>query len=191
MVTAKKIVERHGARVFVWSPVTGGDAGSLLFVNAYASQGDYGRGMDSIGNDPEWQAFWAGVMADPSGVNLENYILSDLDPTDGIPTVQPGVRVSVTFKTRPGRLAEHMAAAATAKAHIVRLGGMARTVQSFGRADSTITTLIGFEDFTHYGEFGEKLDVDEQWASFWIGMSADPPGEQVESAVVARFDLPE
>jgi hypothetical protein len=191
MAAAKKILERNGARVFAWSPVTGGDAGTITFVDAYPSQGDYGRAMDAIGKDAEWLTFWAGVMANPTGVNVENYLLTDLDPTELPPQVQPGVRVGVTFKTRPGRLVEHMAASATARGHIERLGGKVRTMQSFGRGDGTITTMIGFEDFTHYGEFGEKLDVDEQWASFWIGISADPPAEQVDSTVVSRFDLPE
>jgi hypothetical protein len=191
MATAKKILERNGARIFVWSPVAGGDAGTLTFVDAYGSAGDYGRTMDALGKDQEWLAFWAGVMADPSGINVENYLLNDLDPTEVVPVIQPGVRVGVTFKTRPGRLADHLAAAATARGHLERLGGRVRTVQAFGRADSTITTLIGFEDFTHYGEFGEKLAVDEGWAGFWIGMAADPPAEQVDSTIVSRLDLPE
>lgn len=188
---AKPIMERNGAVVSVWQPIAGGEAGTLSIVDAYAGLGDYGRAMDALRKDPEWQAFWAGVMADPSGVNVDNYVLADLDATQGLPTVPSTVIASFTFRTRPGRLADHLAAQATACAHIARLGGNARTVQAIGRQAGAIGTIVGYEDFTHYGEFGEKLSVDEGWAGFWATVSADPPAEQVDNGLAALLTLPE
>ena len=191
MGRAKEILEANGGLVSIWQPIAGGEAGSLAFVVAYDDQIAYGRTMHAIGNSSDWQTFWAEAMADPSGTNLENYVMADLDPTEGL-AADAVVRVTLTatFRTRAGHLAEHQAAQATARKHLERLGGRVRNVQTIGRLPGTLTTLVGFEDFLHYGEFGAKLAIDEQWTNFMIGLAADPPAEQVESSIAVLFEPP-
>lgn len=190
MTRAKTILEANGGIVTLWQPIAGGEAGTINFVVAYEDQVAYGKTMQAVGMSTEWQAFWADAMADPSGTNVENYLMNDLDMTEGLPGEYSRVLVAVAFKTRPGRLVDHLASQAAARGHLERLGGRVRTVQTIGRGEGTFTTLIGFEDFLHYGDFGAKFAVDEQWANFWVGLSSDPPAEQVESAVSALMELP-
>lgn len=190
MAEAKRILEANGALVALWQPIAGGEAGTINFVALYADSVAYGTTMQAITTSAEWQTFWAGAMADPSGTNIENYVMSDLDPTEGLPTKDSKVLIAVSFKTRPGRLADHLAHQAAARGHLQRLGAQVRSVQTIGRNPGTFTTLVGLEDFAHYGEFSSKFAIDEQWASFWLEISADPSGEEVESVLAARLELP-
>lgn len=190
MGEAKAIFEANGAVVSLWQPIAGGDAGTIAFVVAHADQLAYGRTMQAVTTSDAFQAFWAQAMADPSGINVENYVMNDLDPSEGLPEVFSRVLLMVTFRTRPGRLADHLASQAAARTHLERLGAQVRTVQTIGRSPGTFTTLMGFEDFVAYGEFGAKFAIDEQWASFWLGVSADPSADQVESAVSTLLELP-
>lgn len=190
MVRAQSILEAKGALVTLWQPIAGGDAGSISFVAAYEDSTSYGRTMQAVATGADWQEFWTDAMADPSGVNVENYMMNDLDATAPLPTVMSRVLVAVTFRTRPGRLVDHLGAQATACGHLERLGARVRSVQTVGRSAGTITTLLGFEDFLHYGEFGDKFAVDEGWTSFWLGLAADPPADQVESGVSTLLEIP-
>jgi hypothetical protein len=190
MVRAQEILDAHGAVTSIWQPVSGGDAGSLAFVAAYDDSISYGRTMDALNASADFQAFWADIMINPSATNLENYTINDLDPSEGLPTVPSKVIVTVTFKTRPGRLVDHLTRQGQARQHLERLGGRVRTVQTLGTAPGTVSTMIGFDDFTHYGEFGAKLAVDEQWASWYTELAADPPAEEVDSSVASLLELP-
>ena len=189
MATAKAIFEANGAVVTAWQTLLGGEAGTIAFVDAYDGPGSYGRAMDAVAKSPEWQALLAEIMTNPSGVNVENYSLSDLDASVGLPTVPSGVLHQVLHRPSPGRIADFLGAQATAIGHLNRLGGQARGVRIIGRQSGGIATLLGFADMTHYGEFGEKIAVDEQWAMFQGSLAADPPGEELESGVAVLVDL--
>ena len=190
MARAKVIIEANGGICSAWQPTAGGIPGTLSFVIAYDGPGSYGRTTDALNASPEWQAFFTEAMANPSATNESNFILMDLDATEGLPTTASRVLVANAFESLPGRAADHVRAHYQARAHLTRLGAQVRIVQSTGTLPGAIGILSGFEDFTHYGEFGEKLAVDEQWASFMTGLGADPPGRQVDSQVSAQIDLP-
>jgi hypothetical protein len=190
MARAKAIFESNGAIVTTWQPLVGGDAGTIAFVDAYDGPGSYGRTMDAISKSADWQALFAEITTNPTGVNLENYSLVDIDTTLGLPTVASRVLHQVLHRPTPGRMIDFLAAQATGIGHLNRLGGQARGMRVIGRQSAGIATLIGFEDMLHYGEFGEKIDVDEQWAMFQAGLAADPPGEELESGVAVAVDLP-
>lgn len=190
MGRAKTILEGLGAGVTVWSPVTGGDAGTFAFVHAYDGPSTYGRTMDALDADDGWKAFVGEIVAAPAGSNVENYVLSDLDVTQGLPSTPATVLFQIAHRSRPGRADAHMAAQQVAVGHLRRLGTEPRTMRSIGRNPGAISTLIGFEDFTHYGEFSEKLEVDEQWAGFMADLAKDSPVEEVESGVARLVALP-
>ena len=111
-------------------------------------------------------------------------------PSKSSSTKPSKVLVAVSFKTRPGRLSDHIASQDKARGHLERLGGQVRTVQTIGRNPGGFTTLIGFEDFAHYGEFSGKFAIDEQWATFWLDLAADPPAEEVESRLSTQLEIP-
>lgn len=190
MAQAKTILEANGAIVSLWQPLAGGEAGSIDFVASYSDAAAYSATMQAVAASADWLTYWTAAMADPSGSNLENFLMSDLDPTEGLPANPSRVLAAASFKTRPGRLADHIASQDTARGHLERLGGQVRSVRTVGRSPGAFTTLMGFEDFAHYGEFASKLAVDEQWATFWLEMSSDPPAEEVESRLSTQLELP-
>ena len=190
MARAKAIFEANGAIVTTWQALVGGDAGTVAFVDAYDGPGSYGRTMDAISKSADWQALFTEINTNPTGVNLENYSLYDVDSSLGLPTTASRVLHQVLHQPAPGRLVDFLGAQATALEHLTRLGGQARGMRIVGRRSGGIATIIGFEDMLHYGEFGEKIAVDEQWAMFQAGLAADPPGEELESGVAVAVDLP-
>jgi hypothetical protein len=190
MAQAKTILEANGAVVSLWQPLAGGQAGSIDFVAAYSDVAAYGATMQSVAASGDWQTYWTAAMADPSGVNLENVLMSDLDPSEGLPVTPSKVLAVATFKTRPGRLTDHLASQDKARGHLERLGGQVRTVQTIGRNPGSFTTLIGFEDFAHYGEFASKFAIDEQWAAFWLDVASDPSAEEIESRLSTQLEIP-
>lgn len=190
MARAKVIFEANGAIVTTWQPLVGGDAGTVAFVDAYDGPGSYGRTMDAISKSSEWLALFAEINANPSAVNVENYSLTDLDSTLGLPTVPSRVLHQVVHRPAAGRAIDFLTAQATGIGHLTRLGGQARGMRIIGRQSAGIATLIGFEDMIHYGEFGEKIGVDEQWTMFQAGLATDPPAEELESGVAVAVDLP-
>lgn len=191
MVEAKRILDANGAICSVWQPIAGGEAGTLSFVHAYSGLREYGRAQDRLRTNGEWQAFLIDkVMTNPSATNVENFQLADVDASEGLPTEPSTVLFSTVFRTNPGCLLQHLTAQATARAHLTRLGGRVRTVSTTGRDAGCYTTLIGFEDYEHYAEFGEKLAVDEMFQSFWIEVNQNPPAHQTETQVAALVELP-
>lgn len=190
MGRAKSILEGLGGRCSVWSPVSGGDAGTFAFVHAYDGQSTYGRTMDALDGSDDWQALIGEILTAPTGSNVENYVLTDLDATQGLPSTPATVLFQIAHRTLPGRTNDHMAAAQVAVGHLRRLGTEPRVMRSIGRNAGAISTLIGFEDFTHYGEFSEKLEVDEQWAGFMADLANDSPVEEVETGVARLVALP-
>ena len=189
MLRAKTIFEANGAVVSLWQAQLGGVAGSVAFVDAYDGMGTYGRCMDAVAKSEDFQALVQEIITKPSGTNVENYRLEDLDATLGLPTVLTTVLHQVVHRTIPGKAVAHLTATATAIGHLTRLGAQARAVRMVGRGAGGIATLAAFEDFTHYGEFGEKLAVDEQWNSFYAGLASDPPAEEIESGMATLIQL--
>jgi len=190
MTRAGEIFTSMGGAPSIWQTISGGDAGTLTFSVGYGDQIAYGQTMAKLASNAEWQAFWADALSDPSGVNVENYVLSDLDPTEGLPTEISRVLYLNEYRTVRGRLADHLTAQATARSHLERLGARVRSMQAIGRAPGCVSTLLGFDDFAAYGEFGAKFGVDEQWATFWMDMASDPPAEEVSSAVASLVEPP-
>ncbi len=190
MAKAKAIMEANGAVVSLWQPQVGGPAGTIAFVDAYDGPGSYGRTMDALTTSSDWQELIAEIVTAPTGTNVENYRLEDIDATIGMPTVPSTVIHQVWHRTVAGKALAHLGATATAIGHLNRLGAQARALRAVGRGSGDIVTLAGFEDFTHYGEFGEKIAVDEQWANFYGGLLTDPPADEVGSAMAVLIQLP-
>lgn len=190
MTRAGEILTDMGGAPSIWQAVSGAEAGTLTFSVGFEDEVAYGQTMAKMGTSADWQAFWAEALSDPSGVNVENYLLSDLDPTEGMPQDISKVLYINEYRTVRGRLADHLNAQATARTHLERLGARVRSMRSIGRGPGCITTLLGFDDFVAYGEFGAKFGVDEQWATFWMDLAADPPAEEVSSAVASLVEPP-
>lgn len=64
IVTAKGIHERLGAEVAVLQTQTGGIPATLVYVTSFESGAAYGAFIDALGEDEEWQQFWAQALID-------------------------------------------------------------------------------------------------------------------------------
>ncbi len=97
----------------------------------------------------------------------------------------------ITFRPLPGRLPEFLGSLPEAKKIHERLGARIRVLQAGpGPRPRTITYVQEFDDMVKYGEFAEKLNVDQEWQAFVAKVGADPPFEIVESSIESDVTLP-
>ena len=100
-----------------------------------------------------------------------------------------GVIALNRFATRPGRLADQLAAGAEAVGHMRRIGLQPMQLQPIAGGDiGSIVFAINHPDNAAYAAGTQKLQADEQWQAFWGGLMADPPADQVESTLMSDLD---
>jgi hypothetical protein len=179
------LLRARGLRANALQPVAGGDAGTISVVLNHADFTAYAAAVAAIAVDEEFQGFMVRASASASAEPLEVALLSDADPTYVLPADAPmGALMVSRWRPNPGRLNDFMADVMTATGHIQRLGGRCRTLQAvIGGQPLTLTVSTAFEDLAHYGEFSDKLRVDEQWQSFWTAAIANPSGAQLRSGL--------
>ncbi|HEV2363618.1 MAG TPA: hypothetical protein VGS12_05390 [Caulobacteraceae bacterium] len=76
--TAKKIHERLGAKVRLYSSTFGGQPTTLSYVLEHASWGALGAFGEKVEKDNEWQVFWAKANANPTADLVQNNVVSEL-----------------------------------------------------------------------------------------------------------------
>ncbi len=64
--TATPMLEGHGATVRTMQSLVGLHPMTVLVVTTFEDLAAYGAHADAVDGDADWQAFWAGVMADPT-----------------------------------------------------------------------------------------------------------------------------
>lgn len=79
IATAKGIHERLGADVAVLQTQTGGIPMTVVYVTSFESGAAYGAFIDALGEDDEWQQFWATATADPSAELVQSALYSVID----------------------------------------------------------------------------------------------------------------
>jgi hypothetical protein len=73
---AKKIHERLGARVAVWSTTIGGVPDSVAYTTEFDDMTSFGTFADKLATDEEWQAFWAAATSSTDAIaTLLNTVL--------------------------------------------------------------------------------------------------------------------
>jgi len=93
------------------------------------------------------------------------------------------------FRTAPGKLAEHLSAAAEALGHLRRLGLQAVNLQTVAGSDvGVIATSINYASNADYAAGLQKVIADEQWQEFWARVNASAPAVQVESSLFVDTD---
>jgi hypothetical protein len=94
-----------------------------------------------------------------------------------------------SFRTEPGRLADHLGAAAEALGHLRRLGLQAVNLQSIAGGDvGTIATSINYANNAAYAAGFQRVMGDEQWQEFWGRATASGSAVQVESSLFTDLD---
>jgi hypothetical protein len=79
VATAKGIHERLGADVAILQTQTGGIPMTVVYVMSFESGAAYGAFIDALGDDDEWQQFWATASADPSAELAQSALYSAIE----------------------------------------------------------------------------------------------------------------
>ena len=100
-----------------------------------------------------------------------------------------GVVTLSGFRTEPGRLGDHLAAAGEAVEHLRRLGLQAFNLQTIAGGDvGTIATVVNYENNRAHVEGLQTILADEGWQEFWGRAAAGGSATQVESSVFSDVD---
>lgn len=100
-----------------------------------------------------------------------------------------GVVAINSFRTEPGRLADHMAAASEALGHLRRLGLAAMNLQPLAGSDvGSIATVVNYADNASHAAGIQKVQGDGEWQEFWLRASSGGSATQVESAIYNDVD---
>lgn len=100
-----------------------------------------------------------------------------------------GVVALSGFRTEPGRLEDHLAAAGEAVEHLRRLGLQAVNLQTIAGGDvGTIATSINYADNAAYVKGLQQITSDEAWQEFWGRAASGGSAQQVESSLFSDVD---
>jgi hypothetical protein len=92
-----------------------------------------------------------------------------------------------TWRARDGHLQEFIAKVATAKKIHERLGGKVRVWQSMiGGQPMTLGYVIEHAGWADFGKFGEKLEKDGEWQTFWSDALAHPTADLIQNSLVTE-----
>lgn len=180
---ARQRLQGLGVAAFTLTPLAGSFTGEIATVLNHADNASWAADMAKVQADEGWQEFYLRVMAEGFAEQTEASIYVDLDPTFVPAADRPlGAMVATQWRPMPGRAGDLLAHIEQAHPHIERLGGGFRAMNCMqGAEPMTMTVSITFEDLEHLAEYNDKLAVDEQFATYWAGIMANPSAALVRS----------
>lgn len=184
---ARERLQALGLAAFTLQPIAGTDVGTLATVVQYEDNRAYADAIQRVQADEDWMTFYAGVASQAIAEEVEVSLFQDTDPTYTPPADRPlGVLTSTQWRAKPGKMMSFFEHVEGARGHIERLGGTVRVLQSLiGKYPLTAAVSITFEDFDHFGDYNDKVAVDEQFQNYWAGVMADPSADLVRSGIYA------
>ena len=97
------------------------------------------------------------------------------------------VATVATWRPRDGKLQEFFAKVATAKKIHERLGGKVRVWQTaIGGQPMAVGYVIEHASWVEFGKFGEKMEKDTEWQSFWMDALSRPSADLIQNSVVVE-----
>jgi hypothetical protein len=92
-----------------------------------------------------------------------------------------------TWRPYQGKGREFLAVAAKAKKIHEKYGAKVRMFSSFaGAQPSTFGYVIEHPSWAAFGAFGEKMERDNEWTTFWADANAHPTADLVAQSVVSE-----
>jgi hypothetical protein len=92
-----------------------------------------------------------------------------------------------TWRARDGKIADFFAKVTTAKKIHERLGGKVRVWQSMiGGRPMSVGYVIEHASWAEFGKFGEKLEKDTEWQTFWTDAIAHPTADLIQNSLVVE-----
>ncbi len=174
-----------GMQAAAMQPIAGGDIGSLVMSVNHASYAEYVASIKTMQADQGWQDFYAGAMATGAAVQVESSLFNDGDPSFQPAAGRPlGVILALQWSVKPGRLDDFVANVMASMAHIERMGGRPRPLQSVvGAHPMTTLYTTAFEDLDAYAAYADKVGTDPEWQAFWADLMKDPSGDVIRSGL--------
>lgn len=91
------------------------------------------------------------------------------------------------WRPREGKIQDFFAKVQTAKKIHERLGGKVRVWQSaVGGQPMTIGYVIEHASWTDFGKFGEAMEKDSEWQTFWAAAIAQPTADLIQNSVIVE-----
>jgi hypothetical protein len=164
--------------------VAGGDIGTLAMTVNHGSNADWVANLTKMQQDAGWQEFYGRAMDSGAATQVESSLFTDVDPNFEAADRQLGVVLATQWSARPGRLMDFMAKVTESFAHIERMGGRPRAMQSVVGAHP-MTTLVStaFDDLDAYGAYADAVAADAAWQEFWLGALSDPTADMIRSGI--------
>lgn len=92
-----------------------------------------------------------------------------------------------TWRARDGKVQDFLGKVATAKKIHERLGAKVRVFQTvIGGQPLSAVYVIEHASWAEYGKFGEKLEKDTEWQSFWQEALARPTADLLQNGLLAE-----
>lgn len=178
-----------GLRAMALQPLAGGDIGSLTMSINYADTADYVASLQKVEADSGWQDFYAGAMASGAAQQVESSFFTDLDPAFQPAGDRPlGVVLATQWRSRPGRMEDFVGKVVESTAHVARLGGLARPLQSvIGQHPMSMLVATTFADLDAYASYTDTLATDAGWQSFWADAMKDPSADLIRSGLYVNM----
>ena len=168
--------------------MAGGDVGTLTMSVNHGSNADWVANSMKMQSDPGWQEFYSRAMGTGAATQVESSLFTDVDPNFQAGDRKLGVVLAVQWRARPGRLMDFMAKVTESFAHIERMGGRPRAMQSVVGAHP-MTTLVStaFDDLDGYGAYADAIAGDVAWQEFWMGALSDPTADMIRSGIYVNM----
>lgn len=184
MEEAKQLLQERELQVALLQPIAGTGADEIALATLYADNRAHAAAIRRFESDQAWQAWYGEAtskgVAEPSEIS----IYSDVDPTYALSDAPAEVLQTTQWRPNPGDAARLMEHVIQAKGHIERLGGRVRVLQCItGLLPLTLVVSVTFEDLEHYGDYSDKLAVDEQFQTYWAGVMTKPSATLVRSGL--------
>ena len=178
-----------GLQAVALQPLAGSDIGSLAMSINYANTADYVAMTKKVESDSGWQTFYAGAMASGAAQQVETSFFTDLDPAFQPAADRPlGVVMATQWRARPGKMEDFVAKVVESGAHVERLGGRFRALQSvIGLHPLTMMVANTFVDLDAYAAYTDSLATDAEWQAFWAGAMKDPTADLLRSGLYVNM----
>lgn len=169
-------------------PMVGGDIGTLVVSINHASNADWVANSKTLQADAGWQEFYRRAMGSGAATQVESSLFTDIDPAFQAADRKLGVVLATQWRARPGRLMDFMAKVTESFAHVERMGGRPRAMQSvIGAHPMTTLVSTAFDDLDAYGAYADTIATDADWQEFWMGALSDPTADMIRSGIYVNM----
>jgi len=189
MVEATTLLRGMGMAAVPMQAMAGTDVGTISMSVNFASNADYVAAAQTMQDNAGWQEFYTRAVAAKAAVQVENSIFVDADPNFQPDPSRPlGAILATQWRAKAGRMEDFIGNVMASGAHVERLGGRMRAMQSMiGAYPMTMLVTTAFASLADYGAYADRLAGDAEWQAFWTDVMKDPSADLVRSGIFVNI----